>query len=82
MDSFDPNIKQNTPSGDGVDVTTLVKNDLEARSQAGEKKYGTRLKTNNGRNAMVDAYQEVLDLACYLRQMIEEQVTEHLPSTE
>lgn len=34
----------------------------------GEQKYGTRLQTFNGRNALIDAYQEALDLVMYLRQ--------------
>ena len=38
----------------------------------GIEKYGTVLQPNNGRNALVDAYQEALDLAVYLRQRIEE----------
>lgn len=38
----------------------------------GLKKYGTVLQPNNGRDALVDAYQEALDLVVYLRQRIEE----------
>ena len=74
MDSFDAVKPQPKPSGDGQDVTSLVVEDLLARSDAGEKKYGTRLKTFNGRNPLVDAYQEALDLAVYLRQAIAEDV--------
>lgn len=44
--------------------------DLEARAQVGTVKYGTRLKTNNGRNAVLDAYQELLDLLNYTKQGI------------
>lgn len=47
--------------------------DIEARKQLGIKKYGTALQAHNGRNARMDAYQEVLDLLMYLRQDIEEQ---------
>lgn len=57
---------------DGPDITDLVKQDLETRAMFGETKYGTRLKPNNGRDSLMDAYQEALDLACYLRQAIEE----------
>jgi hypothetical protein len=60
------------PKGSGVDVTNLVKEDLEKRAKEGERKYGERLTTFNGRDALIDAYQEVLDLALYLRQLIEE----------
>jgi len=35
-------------------------------------KYHTYLLTHNGRDALIDAYQEALDLAMYLRQAIEE----------
>lgn len=39
--------------------------DHEARINMGEKKYGQRLKINNGRNAAMDAYQELLDYLSY-----------------
>jgi len=55
-----------------TDVTELVIADIRARSDAGLKKYGTRLQTHNGRDALMDAYQEALDLVAYLRQVIEE----------
>ena len=35
-----------------------------------KKKYGIMLQTDNGREALWDAYQEALDLAMYLRQAI------------
>lgn len=49
-------------------VWDLVMKDMEARDQLGESRYGTRLQPHNGRDALKDAYQEVLDLAVYLRQ--------------
>jgi hypothetical protein len=64
--------KEPNPEGSGVDVTSLVKEDLEQRAREGERKYGERLTTFNGRDALIDAYQEVLDLALYLRQLIQE----------
>jgi hypothetical protein len=64
---------QPSPTGDGLDVTAMVVIDLQRRSAMGEKKYGTKLKTHNGRNALIDAYQEALDLCLYLRQAIAEQ---------
>jgi hypothetical protein len=39
--------------------------DHESRIAFGEKKYGQRLKINNGRNAAMDAYQELLDYLSY-----------------
>lgn len=65
--------QQAAPSGDGADVTDMVLKDLIERREAGTKKYGTSLKTFNGRNALIDAYQEATDLTVYLRQRIEEE---------
>jgi len=48
---------------------------MRARDQFGRAKYKTPLEAFNGRNALVDAYQEVLDLAVYLKQQIVEQET-------
>lgn len=67
-----------TQLGDGLTpddpqrVLHAVIMDLNRRAIGGEKKYGTRLKTHNGRSATLDAYQEVLDAMCYVRQKIEE----------
>lgn len=54
-------------------IIDLVHQDLEQRRQLGIRKYGTVLQAFNGRNPLWDAYEEVLDLALYLRQAIEEQ---------
>jgi len=51
-------------------ITELVKLDLERRAIDGEKKYGQRLKPHNGRDALIDAYQEAMDLTLYLRQKL------------
>lgn len=69
---------QPAPSGDGVDVTeslvalphvpTELAQDFARRSLQGRAKYGTTLRTHNGRDALVDAYQELLDAAVYLQQ--------------
>ena len=64
--------EQPTPSGAGRDIATLVQADIEARAKKGLATYGERLKPHNGRDALVDAYQEALDLCMYLRQAIEE----------
>ena len=57
-----------TLGGESVNPYEGVANDLERRAEVGSKKYGTRLKTNNGRNALYDSYQELLDFANYLCQ--------------
>ena len=57
---------------DGTPIWELVVRDMQEHDKMGEKKYGHRLRAGNGRDALVDAYQEALDLAVYLRQKIEE----------
>lgn len=53
-------------------IWDLVVADMQARDKVGRERYGTPLQAHNGRDALVDGYQEVLDLAVYLRQEIEE----------
>lgn len=60
-------IKNNLPA-----VWDLVKADMEERDLLGKARYGVRLQPHNGRNMLVDAYQEALDLAVYLRSEIYE----------
>ena len=64
---------QPKPHGIGKDIPMLVIQDIESRARFGQAKYGERLRSFNGRNSLIDAYQEVLDLAVYLRQKIEEE---------
>lgn len=71
---------QPAPSGDGVDVTeslvalshvpTELAQDFARRSLQGRAKYGVTLRTHNGRDALVDAYQEACDLCVYLHQAV------------
>lgn len=56
----------------GIAVWDLVIADMQARDRLGRERYGTPLQLFNGRDALVDAYQEALDLVVYLRQAIEE----------
>lgn len=49
-----------------------VVDDMRARDEIGRERYGMPLQPFNGRDALVDAYQEALDLAVYLRQAIAE----------
>lgn len=64
---------QNQPvPNDTKAIWDLVKKDIEDRNETGIKKYGTALQAFNGRNSLIDAYQEALDLVVYLRQAIEE----------
>jgi hypothetical protein len=50
----------------------LVIEDMRDRDRVGRAKYGTPLQPCNGRDSLVDAYQEALDLVVYLRNEIEE----------
>lgn len=53
-------------------VWRLVMKDMDQRDQLGRKRYGVPLQPHNGRDALVDAYQESLDQTVYLRQAIYE----------
>ena len=70
MKQPDPTPNTNTP------IVDLVQQDLTERKALGVRTYGTPLQAWNGRNALWDAYYEVLDLAIYLRQEIEERKRE------
>lgn len=54
-------------------IWDLVIDDIRNKDKTGATKYGTRLQGFNGRRALVDAYQEALDLTVYLRQRIWEE---------
>jgi len=56
-------------------VWDLVVADMRARDLVGRLRYSTPLLPHNGRDALVDAYQEALDLVVYLRQAIYERDT-------
>jgi len=62
--------KEPMPSEGTVNILPLVVADLQERDAVGTVKYGTTLQANNGRDALMDAYQEALDLCMYLRQAI------------
>ncbi len=56
-------------------VTDAVIKDMNERREIGIKEYGTELLPNNGRDALQDAYEEMLDGACYLKQKMIEEAT-------
>lgn len=51
-------------------VDAAIERDLIARAQVGRMKYGTVLKTHNGRDALIDLYQEGLDAVMYSAQYL------------
>lgn len=57
--------------GTAAPTWELVIADMKARDDFGRAKYGTPLRSDNGRDHLVDAYQEALDLCVYLRAAIE-----------
>lgn len=50
-----------------------IEEDLVRRTDLGVSRYGTPLQTFNGRDALLDAYEELLDATKYLKQYILEQ---------
>lgn len=64
--------EQPMPTGDGELVIGKVHTDLDARAEEGLVRYGAYLRTYNGRDALLDAYQEALDLVMYLAQELME----------
>ena len=56
----------------GKSVWQMVLADMAEREQHGIAKYGLPVLAFNGRDPLIDAYQEALDLCVYLRQAIEE----------
>lgn len=46
--------------------------DIESRRELGIKRYGTALQPFNGRNALLDTYEELLDACVYLKQKLVE----------
>jgi len=48
-------------------VQSAVIRDIESRLELGIRRYGTGLQPNNGRDMLLDAYEEALDLAIYLK---------------
>ena len=63
---------------DDVSIAHVVRQAIKAYLaenngvELGLERYGTKLQTFNGRDALWDAYQEALDLVMYLRQAIME----------
>jgi hypothetical protein len=51
-------------------VTNAVLDDMKARDDWGRTKYKTPLQPFNGRDALIDFYQELLDGAVYSRQYL------------
>ena len=57
---------------DGAAIQDLVIQDIEDRKVIGIERYGTLLQKNNGRDALQDLYEELLDACMYCKQLLEE----------
>jgi hypothetical protein len=53
-------------------IQDMVIADIVKRKQLGIETYGTVLQANNGRDALRDLYEELLDATMYIRQILEE----------
>jgi hypothetical protein len=63
------------PDGDEAepDIQSLVILDVQQRRQVGIERYGQGLRPFNGRDTLLDAYEESVDLTTYLRSLLEMQ---------
>ena len=59
-------------------IEPLVEQDMRDRDASGRSKYGVPLTAHNGRDALVDAYQECLDGIVYATQAVTEGVAVEL----
>jgi hypothetical protein len=66
-------VKPNPPpkKGKARPTVDLVLTDLRERKAMGIRKYGVAHQHDNGRDHLLDAYEEALDLAVYLRAELE-----------
>jgi hypothetical protein len=54
------------------DLVDLIVSDMRDRDRIGRERYGTPLTAHNGRDQLVDLYQELLDASVYARSAIAE----------
>lgn len=55
-----------------AEVLPELLKDIQDKAESGRVKYGTHLQTHNGRKALVDLYQELLDACFYIKQELME----------
>lgn len=66
----------------GAFIHELVMADLQRRMDIGTERYGTPLQAHNGRNPLLDAYEELLDLLCYFKQRLVEEGAGEVRATD
>ncbi len=70
---------QPLPQSGREPVTPRVIEDLQARTERGIATYGRPLESHNGRNALQDLYEELLDAAQYCKQKLMEEAIRPTP---
>lgn len=68
-DVRDPERDQPLPKPGKLPVQQILIHAIEERREHGIRKYGRALETDNGRDALKDAWEESMDLLLYLTQM-------------
>lgn len=73
-DTRDPETDQDLPIPNGRRpiLKIIMEDDLPRRRLHGVMKYGQELQAFNGRDPVLDAYEEATDLMVYLKQLLEE----------
>jgi hypothetical protein len=61
-------------------IQDMVIADIEARKQVGIQRYGTALQAHNGRDALQDLYEELIDAAMYVKQLMVERDGDGVPA--
>jgi hypothetical protein len=57
--------------GNAKHTVDLVMADFKLRKKAGKKKYGVAHQHDNGRNHLLDLYEELMDACVYIRAQLE-----------
>lgn len=65
----DPERDQPLPTAGRLPVQGLLIQAIRERAEHGRRKYGRYLETDNGRDALQDAWEEAIDLVTYLTQL-------------
>jgi hypothetical protein len=64
---------------DAPDIQSRVIADICARREIGIKRYGVALQPHNGRDSLLDLYEELLDACMYAKQLLVEREIENTP---
>lgn len=80
-DTRDPATDQAAPEPGGYPVQAVLIEAIRQRMQFGLRKYGRPLETDNGRDPLLDMWEEMMDMISYFTQFVLEQGTK-LPGLE